>query len=65
MLNKKQMFTRNEVKEIIWDVLEAFNNEPVEFWFEERLNDRWLNSNNWANFHLYDEYIDDKIEVFL
>ena len=60
MTEKKQMFKRQEVLNILEDVL----NEWYNLWnlFEKRLNDRWLNSWDWINEYLWDEFIEEFID---
>ena len=67
MEDKKQTYTRAEVKEIIGNVLECYEekNEWVEYRFEEWLNDQGLNGNNWDNSEKYAYFFEDEIESYL
>lgn len=59
MIEKKQMFKREEVCNIIEDILMTWYNLQTEF--EKWLNGSWLNNNNWANEHLRYEWLEEFI----
>jgi len=65
MVDKKQMYTRKEVEEIIYNVVESIWEDNLGFDFELWLNDQGKNWNWWANSHLFNTYLDEFVESFL
>ena len=57
MIDKKQMFRRQEVLDIMAWLLTTWHN--LQFEFDKRLSKDWLNNNNWANDHLREDFIND------
>lgn len=59
----KEQFTRQEVVNIIEDVLMTWYNLETEF--EERLAPKWLSNNNWDSEHLRYDWLRDFISNIL
>ena len=61
-------FTHKEVKDILYNVYETYDlQNTAEFGmrFESRLNNKWLNWNNWANENRLWDFHEEDIESFI
>lgn len=62
---KPWLYSRAKVRQIIRDVADYLKDHDLEFEFEARLNDKWLNGNNWANEDKYEAFMEDFADNFI
>lgn len=64
---KKQskLYSKAKVQDMMLDLLDFISTRDIKMEFEYRLNDKWMNGNNWENEDLYPEFLEDMVNSFI